>query len=85
MPFNRWSDMTGRVAGGGAGALYRGVLIQPPLLPNVTKCKVEFTAPPHPPESRIGPPKEHVRGTMACPSQAGRAWVTAAMFIGQLR
>lgn len=46
MPFNRWSDMTtGVVGGGGTGAVCRGVLIRPPLLPNVTKCKVEFAAP----------------------------------------
>lgn len=38
-----------------------------------------------PHRSRIGPPDEHVRGTKACPSRSGRAWVTAAMFIGQLR
>lgn len=38
-----------------------------------------------PPQSRIGPEKEHVRGTMACPSRSRQVWVTAAMFIGRLR
>lgn len=68
--------------GGGGGGLQSGLLVQPPLWLNVTKCKVEFAGPSDP---ELAQGKEHVRGTMACPSQSGRAWVTAAMFIGQLR
>lgn len=47
MPFSRWSDMTRRSvveADWGVG-VEGGVLVRPPLLPNVTKCKVEFSAP----------------------------------------
>lgn len=83
MPFNRWSDMTtGVVGGGGTGAVCRGGSDPAPTAAECDKMQSGIRCPPR---SRIGPQKEHVRGTMACPSRSGRAWVTAAMFIGQLR
>lgn len=53
--------------------------------PTVAECDKMQSGIRQPLQSRIGPQKEHVRGTMACPSRSGRAWVTAVMFIGQLR
>lgn len=59
-----------------------GFLLQPPLWLNVTKCEMEFASPSSP---ELAQGIEHVRGMMACPSRSVGAWVTAAMFIGQLR
>ncbi len=53
--------------------------------PTAAECDKMQSGIRQPLQSRIGPQKEHVRGMMACPSQSRRAWVTAAMFIGQLR
>lgn len=38
----------GGSGGGGGGGFTVGVLVQPPLRPNVTKCKVEFAGPSSP-------------------------------------
>lgn len=57
----------------------------PAPAPTAAECDKMQSGIRRPLQSRIGPRKEHVRGTMACPSRSGRAWVTAAMFIGQLR
>lgn len=66
--------------GGGVGRL--GFLLQPPLWLDVTKCEMEFAGLSSP---ELAQGIERVRGMMACPSQSVGAWVTAAMFIGQLR
>lgn len=71
--------------GGGGGAGGSGGGRVPGPAPTVAECDKMQSGIRRPLQSRIGPRKEHVRGTMACPSQSGRAWVTAAMFIGQLR
>lgn len=82
MPFNRWSDMMGD---GGWRWCCGGLQWGSDPAPSAAKCDKMQSGIRCPPQSRIGPQKEHVRGTMACPSRSGRAWVTAAMFIGQLR
>ena len=71
--------------GAGAGAGGSGGEQGPRPAPTAAECDKMQSGIRRPLQSRIGPRKEHVRGTMACPSQSGRAWVTAAMFIGQLR
>lgn len=53
--------------------------------PTVAQCDKMQSGIHRPLQSRIGPEKEHVRGTLACPSESARACMTAAMFIGQLR
>lgn len=49
LPFSRWSDKTRGIGGGGGvgwgGVGWGGVCVMQPLPLNVTKCKVEFTAP----------------------------------------
>lgn len=69
----RWRTRVGGWGGAGGAA------------PTAAECDKMQSGILCPPRSRIGPEKEHVRGTMACPSRSRRVWVTAAMFIGRLR